>query len=32
MKLSGFVAVLPANNVEHVRGIVVSENRKSREE
>jgi len=28
----GFVAVLTANTVEHVRVIVVSDNRKSREE
>ena len=32
MKRFGFVAVLPVNTVEHVRMIVVSDGRKSREE
>ncbi len=32
MNRFGFVAVLPVNTVEHVRTIVVSDDRKSREE
>ena len=32
MNRFGFVSVLPANNVEHVRTIAVSEYRKFREE